>query len=60
MPRTVLPPDLAKELRTARKVLKGIRALDPALNPKWHAGMVRHWTARVKYLESVAKHYWAK
>jgi len=42
-------------LRQARRTLDRIEGLDPALDPKWHAGMLRHWRERVSYLSEAVR-----
>ena len=45
--------DLDRALKVARKTLARILALDPAIAPKWHAGMVHHWGAEVDRMEAL-------
>ncbi len=42
-------------LRKARRTLARIESLPPELDPKWHAGMLRHWRSEVERLELVVR-----
>jgi len=46
---------LVRDLKAARKTLAKIEALDPSLDNRWVAGMVRHWRAEVAALEAAVQ-----
>jgi len=46
--------ELDRALKVARRTLAAVQGLDPAISPKWHAGMTKHWTAEVDRLTALA------